>query len=64
MTLGYAVQSFFEILGVAALVLSMIFDDKLSAWERRTIKRIKRKIFGTKSNVIPFDGANHDGRAV
>lgn len=64
MTLGYAVQSFLEILGVVAIILAMIFDDKLAAWEKRTIKRIKRRLFGTKSNVIPFDGVNHDGKAV
>ena len=63
MTLGYAVQSVFEILGVVALVAAMIFDDKISRWEKKMISRIKRKLFGVKSNVIPFDSVN-DGRAV
>lgn len=63
MTLGYAVQSVFEILGVVALVVAMVFDDKLSKWEKKLIRRIKRKLFGVKTNIIPFDSVN-DGRAV
>ena len=64
MTLGYAVQSAFEILGVVALAFAMIFDDKIAQWEKKIIRRIKKKLFGTKSNIIPFKSLNNDGRAV
>ncbi len=64
MTLGYAVQSVFEILGVVALVFAMIFDDKISVWEKKMLRRIKKRLFGVKSNVIPFESIQNDGRAV
>ena len=64
MTLGYAVQSLLEILGVVGLVIAMIFDDKLSDWEHRMWRRIKRRLFGKKANVISFNNIHHDGRAV
>jgi len=64
MTLGYAVQSVLEILGVVALVVAMIFDDKISAWEKKMLRRIKKRFFRVKSNVIPFSSVHNDGRAV
>ena len=64
MTLGYAVQSVFEILGVVALVVAMIYDDKIAKWEKKMLRRIKKRLFGVKSNVIPFESIQNDGRAV
>ncbi len=64
MTFGYAVQSVLEVLGVAAVILAMIFDDKVAAWEKSVIKRIKRKLKKSRvrASVIPFETVNHDGR--
>ena len=64
MTLGYAVQSVFEVLGVVSLLFAMIFDDKISAWEKKMLRRIKIKLFGVKAKVISFESIQNDGRAV
>ena len=64
MTLGYAVQSMLEVAGLILLVFAMIFDDKISAWEKQMMRRIKKRLFGTKTKVIDLSVINQDGRAV
>ncbi len=64
MTLGYAVQSMLEVAGLILLVFAMIFDDKISAWEKQMMRRIKNRLFGTKTKVIDLSVINQDGRAV
>ncbi len=64
MSFGFAVQSVLEVLVVGGVILAMIFDDKVAAWEKRIFKRIKRKCSKTKARVIPFKSINHDGRAI
>ena len=64
MTLGYAVQSMLEVAGLIFLIFAMIFDDKISAWEKRMMRRIKKRLFGTKTKVIDLNVINQDGRAV
>lgn len=60
MTLGYTVISTLEIIGFIALVLGLIFEDRIAAWEEKMIKRLKRRIFGCKkSNVVIIDRRPH-----
>lgn len=64
MTLGYAVQSMLEVAGLIFLIFAMIFDEKISVWEKRMMRRIKKRLFGTKTKVIDLNVINRDGRAV
>ncbi len=65
MTFGYTIVSMLEIMGFIALVLGLIFEDKVAAWEERMIKRIKKHIFSSKkSNVIIIDRRPHSDKVV
>ncbi len=65
MTLGYTLISMLEVLGFVALVLGLIFENKVAAWEERMIKKLKLRIFGKKrSNVITIDRRPQSDKAI
>ena len=64
MTLGYTVVSTLEIFGFIALVLGLIFEQRIAAWEDKIINRLKRR-FGNKrtGNIITIDRLPHGDKA-
>ncbi len=64
MTFGYAIISMLEAVGFVLIVLGLVFEQRIAAWEEKMIKRLRVRLFGRRKGRVVLLGRSRSGDKV